>query len=343
MPDLSIRKKGPVGHITLTRPKSLNALSHDMVLKIEAALKDWFEDDTIKCVMIDAENETAFCAGGDIVELYNQGMNQDYYSGQKYWRDEYRLNALMSRYPKPIIAFMNGIVMGGGVGISAHCSHRIVTEKTKIALPECGIGLVPDVGTTSLLTHAPGYLGEYLGLTGYRMNGADAIYCGFADWFAPSDTLAEIKKTLCESGEFADIERYFKKSSKSELSSIQSDISKVFSRGRLEDVMSDLAQSQADWAADAREKIERGSPLSCQVTFELIRQARDEPGIEEALKREFCFVSRAMKCGDFLEGVRAAVIDKDRNPQWRHASINDVTLTQIHSMLRTPEGGSLKL
>ncbi|WP_018688518.1 enoyl-CoA hydratase/isomerase family protein [Ahrensia kielensis] len=343
MSDISIRKKGPVGHITLTRPKSLNALSHDMVLKIETALKSWLEDDTVKCVMIDAESETAFCAGGDIVDLYNQGMKQDYFSGQKYWRDEYRLNAFMSRYPKPIIAFMNGIVMGGGVGISAHCSNRVVTEKTKIALPECAIGLVPDVGTTSLLTHAPGYLGEYLGLTGYHMNSADAIYCGFADKFAPNDTLAEIKRTLCESGNLDDIEGLFKKPSKSELSTIQAEISKVFSRGRIEDVMSDLKLSQSEWAIDAVEKIERGSPLSCQVTFELVRQARDTPGIEEALKREFCFVSRAMQYGDFLEGVRAAVIDKDRNPQWRHASINDVTIAQVHTMLRAPEGGVLKL
>lgn len=332
-----------MGCITLTRPKALNALSHDMVLKMEAALNSWLIDDAVKCVMIDADSETAFCAGGDIVDLYNQGMRQDYHSGQKYWRDEYRLNAMMDSYPKPIVAFMNGIVMGGGVGISVHCSHRIVTEKTVLALPECAIGLVPDVGTTSVLTHAPGYLGEFLGLTGYRMNSADAIYCGFADSYASSDMLAEIKKILCENGDVDEIESLYKKPSKSELSLNQSEINKIFSRGRIEDVIDDLMQIEAAWAVDALKKIERGSPLSCQVTFELIRQSRDKPGVKEALKREFCFVSRAMKYGDFLEGVRAAVIDKDRNPQWRHRSIGDVTIAQVHTMLRPPEGGVLKL
>ena len=183
--DIHIRKSGKAGRITLTRPGALNAMTYDMCIAIGDALDTWQNDDDIELIIINAEGSRSFCAGGDIADLYQTGKAGDYAYGRKFWRDEYRINAKIKNYPKPYIAIMDGIVMGGGVGISAHGSHRIVTENTLFAMPECGIGLVPDVGGNWLLSRALGHIGEYLGATGARLKAGDCIFAGIADLFVP--------------------------------------------------------------------------------------------------------------------------------------------------------------
>ena len=184
MTDLICRIEHTTGRMTLNRPDALNALTHDMCLQMEDQLQQWEDNDSVTQILVDAAGDKAFCAGGDIQHLYDHGSAGDYAFGQTFWADEYRLNALIANYPKPYIVFMQGFVIGGGVGVSCHGSHRIVDESSKIALPECSIGLIPDVGSSYLLATAPGYLGEYLGLTGARMAAGDAIFAGFADYFA---------------------------------------------------------------------------------------------------------------------------------------------------------------
>ena len=185
MADIEIRVEGHAGRITLTRPNSLNALSYDMCRAIDAALAEWQADDAVRLVVIDAEGDKAFCAGGDIQDLYATGRAGDFTYGRQFWADEYRLNARIAEYPKPYIAFMQGFTMGGGVGISCHGSHRIVCETSQIAMPECGIGLVPDVGGSLILARAQGRIGDYLATTAARMGADDAIFAGFADTFVP--------------------------------------------------------------------------------------------------------------------------------------------------------------
>src|SRR6056297_2638543 len=183
--EIHIRREGRAGRITLTRPKAMNALSYDMCLAIEDALDNWATDDSVDLLMIDAEGDRAFCAGGDIQKLYQTGRAGDFAYGRRFWRDEYRMNARLAEYPKPVVSLMQGFTMGGGVGVGCHDSHRVVGASTRIAMPECGIGLIPDVGGTRLLANAPGRLGEFIGLTGHRLGPGDAIVAGFADHYLP--------------------------------------------------------------------------------------------------------------------------------------------------------------
>ena len=186
MNDLIVKEQGHVGRITLNRPKALNALTHDMCKVIEKYLNLWLADENIRVIVFDAIGGKAFCAGGDITEMYKRGKAGDLDYGHAFWRDEYRLNAKIFNYPKPVASFLNGFTMGGGVGIGCHGKHRIVGESSRIAMPECTIGLVPDVGGSYILANAPGHLGEFHGLTGTRMGPAEALVVGFVDHFIPA-------------------------------------------------------------------------------------------------------------------------------------------------------------
>lgn len=342
MTDINIRKTGKIGHITLTREKVLNALSHDMALQIEEALHAWKNDDDVKLVIIDASGEKAFCAGGDVQDLYAQGKAGNFESGVNFWRDEYRLNALITNYSKPYIALMNGIVMGGGVGISALGSHRIVTENTSFALPECAIGLIPDVGSSHLLSAAPGHIGEYLAITGGRVGYEDAIYCGFADHFIPKDNLEALIDQLIQSGNAGDILSFTQAIDAGDLAKMKAEIDAIFSLETIGEILSALEESEAEWAAKALYKINSASPISICVTLQTIRAIRKNPGIENALRQEFRFVSRAMEHGDFIEGVRALIIDKDKQPKWRYPTIADVPEDVVALFLSPPETGDIE-
>lgn len=340
--EVILRKEGSVGRIILNRPEALNALSYDMVLKIKKSLYGWIDDVDISLVLIEAVGEKAFCAGGDIAELYNSGVEGDYDFGRSYWRAEYELNALIAHYPKYYVALMDGIVMGGGVGLSAHGSHRIVTERTMMALPECSIGLVPDVGSSCILASSPGRLGEYIGLTGIRLNASDIIYAGFANIYIPSNDIEALKSELIKTGNVDAIKAFAKIPDRSELIDIQNEINEIFDGSDISEIISNLGTTTATWSDKAQQQILRGAPLSLAVTLELIRQARTDNGISNALMREYRFVSRSMECGEFIEGVRAAIIDKDRNPAWRYPELTELPLETLEAMLSAAPDGDFE-
>ena len=338
MDEALIRIEGTAGRITLNRPKALNALTHGICLATEAALKLWADDPAVKLVILDGAGERAFCAGGDIAQVYHAGRAGDYALGRDFWRDEYRMNAMLAAYPKPIVSLMHGFVMGGGVGYGCHVRHRVVGESTQMAMPECGIGLIPDVGGTLLLARAPGRLGLHLGLTGARFGAGDAIQAGFADHFIPEADWPALIAELNETGDAALVAARAQPAPAAPLAAAQGEIDALYDapgRGAayVNAVFERLAQAQADWAEPARKAIARNSPLSMASTAELIRALGPDDGIEAALAQEFRWTWRSMDRGDFLEGVRAQIIDKDRNPRWQHAGITEPTMEEVAAML----------
>lgn len=333
MPDIDIRITGRAGRITLTRPKALNALSYEMCLGIDNALRNWREDDAVDLVILDAEGDKAFCSGGDIAELYATGTKGDYAYGRRFWRDEYRLNALIFEYRKPVISFLQGFTMGGGVGIGCHGSHRVVGESSQIAMPECSIGLVPDVGGSLMLATAPGRLGEYLGTTGHRMGPADAILAGFADHFIPCSEWPDLIEMLEASGRAEIINEHTQTPPKGSLGEMLPLIDQCFDGETLGDVRNNLRGADPEFATDVARKLNRNSPLSLACTIEMLRRLRDaSPTLRKALELEYRFTYRAMEHGDLLEGIRAQIIDKDRNPLWQYADA-DVPANAVQHML----------
>ena len=308
MSDLSIRKDRRAGRITFSRPQALNALSHEMAVAIHRALDDWRGDDSVALVIIDAEGDRAFCAGGDIAAVYHAGRAGDHAVGQGFFADEYRMNAAIADYEKPVVAFMQGFVMGGGVGVGGHAGHRVVGDTTQVAMPESGIGLIPDVGGTWLLSRAPGRIGEYLGLTGARMDAGDAIHAGFADIYLPEAEWDAAKEVLAETG---DVTRL--KGRPAPASALADrDLSAFGGRG-VDDIMAALEQQGDEGALNP---LRRNSPLSMAATLAMVRAARGDQRMQDALSREYRFTRRATAQSDFLEGVRAQIIDKDRTPAW---------------------------
>ncbi|MFW8593228.1 enoyl-CoA hydratase/isomerase family protein [Cribrihabitans neustonicus] len=333
MSDIHIRKTGKAGRITFTRPKALNAMSYEMCMAIDAAMREWAADDEVALVVIDAEGEKAFCAGGDIAELYDTGTKGEYAYGRRFWRDEYRLNARIFEYQKPVISFMQGFTMGGGVGIGCHGTHRVVGDTSQIAMPEVGIGLVPDVGGTLVLALAPGRLGEYLGLTAARMGADDAILAGFADYYIPESRWPELIAELESNGRAAAVEAAAQPAPEGKLRGQQDLINRHFGGETLTDIRNSLAADDSGFAAAALKTMGRNSPLSMACTVEMLHRLRGEGlTIRKALDMEYRFTFRAMEKGDFLEGIRAQIIDKDRNPQWQYAG-QDVPAAAVSQML----------
>ncbi|SES17266.1 enoyl-CoA hydratase [Tranquillimonas rosea] len=333
MTDLNIRTDGHAGRITLTRPKALNALTHDMSLEIEAALDAWAEDESVRLIVIDAEGDRAFCAGGDIAYMYHSGRTGDFAGPRAFWRDEYRMNRKIARHPKPVVALMQGYVMGGGVGIGCHAAHRVVGETTKIAMPECAIGLVPDVGGSLLLARAPGRLGEYLGLTGTRMGPADALRAGFADAHVPQEAWRGLTRALCDTGDISAIAGVATDPGRAELAAVAGEIDHAFEAHTLSGILDRLDASGTPFAKTAEAELSRGSPLSAATTLELIRRSREAGTIEAALELEYRCTWRCIEQGDLIEGVRAQIIDKDRAPIWKHGDPRAVTHEEVAAML----------
>jgi len=306
--DLDIRVTGRAGRITLTREKALNALTHDMANAVLDALTNWRDDPSVSLVIMDAKGERAFCAGGDIAAVYHAGRAGDHQVGRDFFRDEYQMNAAIADYPKPVVAFMQGFVMGGGVGLGGHASHRIIGETTRIAMPESGIGLIPDVGGTWLLGRAPGRIGEYLALTGMRMGPGDAIHAGFADTYLPEDRWPALIDALQDSGDIALI-----KGTEAPAAALQGRDLSAFGGRHVADIL-DALRIAGD--SESLTALERNSPLSMAAALVMVRAARGDLRIQESLSREYRFTARATQHSDFLEGVRAQIIDKDRSPKW---------------------------
>jgi enoyl-CoA hydratase/carnithine racemase len=330
MSDIHVRIEGKAGRITLNRPEALNAVTWDMIRAIDAALQTWEQDDRVHLVIIDATGDRAFAAGGDIVDLYENGRAGDYAFGRRFWAEEYRLNLRIANYSKPYIALMQGFTMGGGVGISCHGSHRIVDDSSQIAMPECGIGLIPDVGGSWLLARAPRHYGEFIGLTGFRMGPQDAIFAGFADTYLPRDAWPTLIETLCATGDpeaIPDADGI----PEGKLMSWP-ETSRWFDGGTVTDILNDLAEAGAENADKHLATLRRQSPLSLACGLTAIRAARGLT-LRDALAQEYRYVWRCMEHGDFLEGIRAQVIDKDRRPNWRHRNIETVLTSEADAML----------
>ena len=343
MSDINIRQVGHAGRITLTRPKALNAMTYDMCLAIKTALDLWRDNAKITLVVIDAEGDRAFCSGGDIAELYATGTQGDFTYGQKFWADEYRLNHKIFNYPKPVVSLLQGFTMGGGVGIGCHGSHRIVGESSQIAMPEVGIGLVPDVGGSLMLALAPGRLGEYLGITAARMDADDAIYAGFADTYVTQSMWTELTSELENTGDVACISSYESVAPHGPLREQQDEIDALFSGETLGDILRSLKAEDGLFSAQACKMIGRNAPLSMACAIEIIHRLRGPSiSMEKALDFEYRFTSRAMEHGDFLEGIRAAIIDKDRSPKWQYAE-GDVPTVAVSKMLMPLGNKALKL
>ena len=340
-PELHIGTEGQAGLITLNRPHALNALTHAMCLQIEDAIDGWRLDPSIRLVMIDAAGDRAFCAGGDIVEMYRSGRRGNLDYGRKFWRDEYRLNAKIAEFPKPIVSFLLGYTMGGGVGIGCHAGHRIVCESSRIAMPECGIGLVPDVGGSYLLAHSPGSSGEFLAATASRMNAADAIFAGFADDFVPRSSWPALARELKADGDVNVIGTHAKEPPAGQLHELMQKINHHFcDRNSVTDIVAGLKASDTEFSQRALAHIREHSPLSVAVAVQLIRKQRKSESMRDALGIEYRFSWRAMQHGDFLEGIRARIVDKDRNPRWRHKLAECVSPSEVAFMLAPLENGN---
>ncbi|RRH74803.1 enoyl-CoA hydratase/isomerase family protein [Falsigemmobacter faecalis] len=328
MNGIEIRKEGRAGILTLNRPEALNALTHQICLDAEAALRTWIDDPEVAVVILEGAGPRAFCSGGDVVQAAQAGRQGDYSLGRNFWRDEYRLNLLLADYPKPIVSFLHGFVMGGGVGFGGLVSHRVVGESTQVAMPECGIGLIPDVGGTYLLSRVPGQAGLYLGLTAARMGPGDAIWAGFADSFIPEADWPAVKADLIASGE---VKLPQHPAPNSPLAAQSAEIDRLFSAESIPAIMSALEAEGSELATSALKALRRNAPLSMASTLAMIR-----PGpatLTKALRQEFRWTWRSMDEGDFIEGVRAQLIDKDRKPVWKHASAAAVTAEDVAAML----------
>ncbi|MFI1393537.1 enoyl-CoA hydratase/isomerase family protein [Streptomyces sp. NPDC020681] len=319
-----LRTEGRAGYITLNRPRALNALTHEMVRRIDQALAEWERDESVAVVVIAGAGERGLCAGGDIRAIHADALSGGHASTD-FWRDEYRLNARIARYPKPCVALMDGIVMGGGVGVSAHGDVRIVTERSAVAMPETVIGFVPDVGGTFLLSRAPGELGTHLALTGLAVGAADAVLCGLADRFVPSQRLAELAASLAELDVPEALRRFAAPAPEGELAAARAWIDECYAYDSVERIVDRLFAHGDPAAKEAAETILSRSPTSLKVTLAALRRARALDSLEQVLDQEYRVSCAAFAGPDLIEGVRAQVIDKDRRPRWSPAELSQVS------------------
>jgi enoyl-CoA hydratase/carnithine racemase len=333
MTDVLIRTEGRAGRITLTRPRALNALTPDMCRAIDAALIAWADDPAVVVVLIDAEGERAFCAGGDIAEVYRTGIAGDYAMPRDFWRDEYRMNARIDEYGKPVVSFLQGFTMGGGVGLGCHGSHRIVGESSRVAMPECAIGLAPDVGGSFILARANGVLpglGSWIGATGLRLGPGDAIHVGFADAFAPEESWPALKARIVETGRPPE---GLPPPPEPAILADAPGMAAHFAEADPARIIACLETDASDPARTALAALRHNAPLATAAHLELLRRLGPAPSLREALRAEYRYTWRSIEQGDFLEGIRALIIDKDKTPRWRHARIEDVTEDEVAAML----------
>jgi enoyl-CoA hydratase len=326
--DVIVRARGALRRITLNRPKALNALTLGMAETMTTFLRAWATDPAIGAVLLDGAGERGFCAGGDIRALYDAAKSGSSLP-REFWATEYRLDVLIARYPKPVVAVMDGLVMGGGVGLSAHASHRIVTERSAVAMPEVAIGFFPDVGACYLLARAPGYAGTHLALTGERMIAADAIYCGLADVQIGGEKLDALPSALAECRTARDVRARLDEMSvapaASRLAMARPWIDACYGSDDVEDIVKRLRASGDDAARVALATIETVSPTALKITLRNIRSAVSFQRMEQSFQLDYRVALACVAGHDFIEGIRAAIVDKDRRPAWRPDTLEAVT------------------
>ncbi|MDA3629380.1 enoyl-CoA hydratase/isomerase family protein [Saccharopolyspora sp. WRP15-2] len=339
-PEVLVREQGSLGRITLNRPKALNSLTLGMVREMAKAIEQWRTAEHIEAVLIDGAGERGLCAGGDVRALHDAVKAGDESLPIAFWTEEYQLNSALAGYPKPVVGIMDGITMGGGVGISAHGSHRVVTERSKVGMPEVGIGFIPDVGGTYLLSRAPGELGTHLALTGSPVGGADAVHCGVADYFVDSANLPELINALSGGSVDEVLRKFAEPTPDAPLAEHREWIDAAYSADSVEEVLRRLRERPEAAAREAAEAIEQKSPTSLKVTLKALRS--DYASLEEALVQEYRLAMACVRIGDFVEGVRATLVDKDRNPKWSPPQLSEVDDARVAEFF-APVAGEPKL
>jgi enoyl-CoA hydratase len=341
-PEVLVARRGALGMLTLNRPKAINALTHKMVRIVSSALDDWERDTTVRTIVVTGAGERGLCAGGDIVALYRDAKEGDGRASGEFWADEYRMNARLASYPKPVVAIQDGIVLGGGIGISAHCSHRIVTERSKLGLPEVGIGFVPDVGATWLLSRSPGETGTAVALSARSVAAGDAIALGLSDTYMPSERIERLLAALEVEDPVAAIALLAEEAPTGELADARGWIDEAFAGDDIAVIVGRLGDIGEPGASFLR-GIERASPVAAAVTLASLRRTAALDSLEQALAQEYRVSMHALRTHDFVEGVRAQVIDKDRSPSWSPARFDLVTADEVTSYFEVPPGGDLDL
>lgn len=344
--DVLFERRGRLGVVVLNRPRAVNALTAAMAEAMLAQLTAWAADRAVEAVLVRGAGERGLCAGGDIVAIYRD-MQCGGRATADFWASEYRLNSLISRYPKPYVALMDGLVLGGGVGVSAHGSHRIVTERTRVGMPETTIGFVPDVGGALLLANAPGESGTHAALTGAHLDAADALHLGLADFFVPSARLDELSGALETEPADDAVARLAVEPPLSLLAEQRGWIDEAYASEDAEEIVRRLRGCDDPAAWGAAETIEANSPLAVKVTLAALRRARARgpvpDALEAALDEEYRIGLALLRGHDFREGIRARVIDKDGSPQWRPATLAEVGRDEVEACFAPLEGRELGL
>ncbi|MBX7502280.1 enoyl-CoA hydratase/isomerase family protein [Qipengyuania sp. YG27] len=329
-----IHTHGGAGHISLDRPKALHALTLDMCHAMSAALTDWAGDDAIKAVVLDHAEGRGFCAGGDINLLRHSALNDSGASGRAFFHDEYQLNHQMMTYAKPIVAFMDGITMGGGVGIALPCKYRVATEHTRFAMPETGIGLFPDVGGGWHLARLGGRLGQFLALTGARLDGAECLWAGIATHYLPSEKLAEAKARIIEHPEriAGILSELSVTPPPARIEANAERIKKHFASDRYEDILASLEADDSEWAAKELATLHSKSPQTCKIALRQLAESAELDDFADNMAMEYRIASRVLTRPDFAEGVRAVIVDKTNDPQWDPATPEGVSEELLDSI-----------
>jgi enoyl-CoA hydratase len=328
--DVLTRTNGPIGHISLNRPKALHALTLEMCHAMSAALTEWEKDDAIAAIIIDHHDGRGFCAGGDIAFLRNSALNDGGTSGRKFFHDEYQLNHQLFTYSKPVVAFMDGVTMGGGVGISQPAKYRVATENTRFAMPETGIGLFPDVGGGWYLSRLGGRLGQFLALTGARLDGAEALWTGLATHYVPHTMLEDIKARIHDHPDriAGILSEPVGTPPKARIEENAVKIARHFASDSYEDILASLEaaiEAGDDWAQKERDTLGTKSPQTCKVALRQLATSLTLDSFAENMAMEYRIASRVLTRPDFAEGVRAVIVDKTHDPKWNPATPEDVT------------------
>lgn len=333
MSDVLTQTEGPVARLRLNRPKALHALNTAMCQAMLNALDAWEGDDTVHIVLLDHAEGRGFCAGGDIRMLADSGAG-DGKDAADFFRLEYRLNHRLFTYPKPIVAFADGVVMGGGVGISQPARYRVATENTKFAMPETGIGLFPDVGGGWYLSRLPGRMGEYLALTGHRLDGAECLALGLATHYLPAEALESAKTQIAAAPDtaLAILDALSIEPPIAKILAHYADIDRLFAGDSVEDILAALEAEGSDWATATLATLRTKSPQACKVSLRIVREGREMPDFAAEMVQEYAVATRVCRLADFAEGVRAVILDKDNAPRWSPATPEAVDSAAIDAI-----------
>ena len=324
--------RGSLGVVTLDRPRAINALSHRMIIDVQRVLDDWADDDRVRQVLVTGAGERGLCAGGDIVELVAALRTGDLAEVADYWADEYRLDAFTARSPKPVVALQAGIVLGGGIGVSGHARHRVVTDGSRLGMPETAIGFAPDVGGLWLLSRAPGELGAYAALTGAHFEPGDAVLLGLSERYVPAERIDELVARLERESADEVLDDLATEPPAGPLEAARGWIDDAFSASTAREVVERLRAAGVPDAAACADLLESRSPFALEATLAALRRARELLSLEAELDQAYRVSLRAVRRPDFAEGVRAQVIDKDRSPRWSPATLAEVDLGEVEAL-----------